>query len=125
VPFQYVRKILLNEAIIYCCIKTMDIEHVGLERLNELWADDDLYEQETDPERKTGIMRDLVARKELDKLALEDPDSYSIWASLMETRNERRTARGLPLEGEKAVEAPVKERGGRAARSRNNVSYRE
>lgn len=103
----------------------MNLEQIDLEELMERWADDDLYPEETDVERKTAIMRDLVARKELDKLALDDPDSYSIWASLMQTRNERRTARGLPLEGEKVVEVPVKERGGRAARARNNVSYRE
>lgn len=103
----------------------MNLEQVGLEELMEQWGDEDLYPEVTEVEPKTAIMRDLVARKELDQLALDDPDSYSIWATLMQSRNEKRKAQGLPLEGEKAVEAPVKERGGRAARARNNVSYRE
>ena len=115
----------MNEAIIYCCVKTMNLEQVSLEELMKQWADEDLYPEETEIERKTALMRDLVARKELDQMALDHPDPYSIWATLMQSRNEKRTARGLPLEGERAVETPVKERGGRAARARNNVSYRE
>lgn len=103
----------------------MNLEQAGIEELMERWGGDDLYPEVTEIEAKTAIMRDLVARKELDQLSLDDPDSYSIWATLMQSRNEKRTARGLPLEGEKAVEAPVKDRGGRAARARNNVSYRE
>jgi hypothetical protein len=89
------------------------------------WADEDMYPEETDVTRKTALMRDLLAKTELDRLAHEEPDAYSIWASLMETRNRKRTEMGLPLEGEKAKEKPIKEKGGRAVRSRGKVSYRE
>lgn len=103
----------------------MNLENLDLDALNARWADQDLFPEEEDVDRKTSLMRDLLARKELDQLAHNDPDAYSIWASLMETRNLKRTTRRLPLEGEKQAEKPIEERGGRAARARNNVSYRE
>ncbi|KAI5455087.1 hypothetical protein NCC49_002359 [Naganishia albida] len=121
----FVQKILVNEAIIHICLKSEKLEELELEALVAEWADEDMYPEETDVERKTVLMRDLLAKKELDRLAHEEPDVYSIWASLMETRNRKRTEMGLPLEGEKEEEKPIKEKGGRAARSRNNVSYRE
>lgn len=122
---QFVQKILVNEAIIHICLKSEKLEELDLEALMALWAEEDMYPEETDVDRKTVLMRDLVAKKELDRLAHEEPDAYSIWASLMETRNRKRTEKGLPLEGEKQEEKPIKERGGRAVRARNNVSYRE
>lgn len=125
VTLQFVQKILVNEAIIHICLKSEKLEELELEALVAEWADEDMYPEETDVERKTVLMRDLLAKKELDRLAHEEPDVYSIWASLMETRNRKRTEMGLPLEGEKEEEKPIKEKGGRAARSRNNVSYRE
>ncbi|KAJ9105146.1 hypothetical protein QFC19_003604 [Naganishia cerealis] len=121
----YVRRILLNEAIIYMMLKSMKLEDLGLEALNAMWADDDLYPGETEVERKTAFMRDLVARQELDRLAQEEPDAYMTWSTLMETRNQKRQAAGLPLEGEKKPEEEIAERKGRAARPRNAVSYRE
>lgn len=105
--------------------KSMKLEHLDLETLNGMWDDDDLYPSETDVERKLDLMRDLVARKELDRLAYEEPDAYMSWSGLMEARNQKRLAQGLPLEGEKKKEEAIEERKGRAARSRNAVSYRE
>lgn len=122
---QYISKVLLNEAIIFIMRKSMKLEHLDLETLNGMWDDDDLYPGETDVERKLDLMRDLVARKELDRLAYEEPDAYMSWSGLMEARNQKRLAQGLPLEGEKKKEEAIEERKGRAARSRNAVSYRE
>ncbi|KAJ9106229.1 hypothetical protein QFC21_001373 [Naganishia friedmannii] len=122
---SYVSKVLLNEAIIFIMLKTMKLESLDLETLNAMWADEDFYPDEMDVERKTVLMRDLVARKELDRLAHEEPDAYMSWSVLMEARNQKRLAQGLPLEGEKKPEGAIEERKGRAARSRNAVSYRE
>lgn len=115
----------MNEAIIFIMLKSMKLENLDLGTLNAMWADDDLYPDETEVERKTELMRDLVARKELDRLACEEPDPYRSWSVMMEARNQKRLAQGLPLEGEKKPEEAIEERKGRAARSRNAVSYKE
>jgi hypothetical protein len=61
---------------------------------------DDLYPEVQNMDTKLEVMRHLVTRKELDRMAVEEPSDWTIWSTLMEARNNQRRAIGLPLEGE-------------------------
>jgi hypothetical protein len=109
----------------------MGLEEPTLEEMMESWlasGQEDIFEEIKNPEIKAIRMRWALADDALDDMEVADPDSYWVREALMKARNQKRTAMGLPLEGQiwldaEAQQDPTKLK--RKDRRRKKVSHRE
>lgn len=85
----------------------MELQHKESPELTILWALEDYYPEIVDIRRKTEKMRWLVAIQALEDDAIQHPDAYSVWAELMEARNNVREDNGLVRQGQCPGEVPI------------------